>query len=135
MSISDSDIFNRLIIGDKAGAQKLMRKQAAYQMKHVERKTTPRCYACPHRVDNFTLERQTVFGKIDGKRRRRRIMPGDSWCVNGDMFRINGNHRRWWGFDRRCPLNPYTHTCLVCGKRMCTTLKMCKSCAKSREYL
>jgi len=130
-----NEIILRLLLGDNAGADKLRRKQEVYLRNHVERKDTPWCYDCPHMTENRGFERKPVCGKIDGKRRRRRIEPGDMWCLKDDMFRINLNHRRWWGFDRRCPLNPYTHHCEVCGQRMCTTLIMCRICKKSREYL
>lgn len=96
----------------------------------------PRCILCEHMVENRDLfDSKMITGKIDGKRRKRSIKPLDSWCVNGNMFRINKNQKRWWGFDRRCPLNPYTHTCEVCGTRMCISDTICKSCKKSRQYL
>ena len=130
-----NEIIRLLSSGDEAGADKIRRKQAAYLRNHVERKDTPRCYSCPHMAENMRFERKAVYGKIDGKRRKRWIEPFDIWCLKGDMFRVNLNHRRWWGFDRRCPLNPYTHHCSVCGKRMCTALRMCRACKKSRAYL
>ena len=116
-----------------------MDKKIKNYLKETDRRIQhekPRCYFCDHKVENKHLfETITITGRIDGKKRRKRVKPLDMWCLNGAMFRINKNHRRWWGFDRRCPLNPYTHTCLVCGRRMCTSKKMCSSCAKSRQYL
>jgi hypothetical protein len=115
------------LLGDREKAWELITGESK---NHVHK---PSCYTCPHRTKNENyFEKKAVFGKIDGKRRKRWIMPGDSWCLNGAMFRINLSHLRWWGFDRRCPLNPYNHHCELCGLRMCTADKMCKTCAKNR---
>lgn len=129
-------ILNRLANGDLAGAREYVRVSAGHKNHKERHPKAPYCSICQHKAENRDpCDSITVVGKIDGKKRRRRIKPGDMWCLNGTMFRINKNQRRWWGFDRRCPLNPHTHTCEVCGTRMCTYDKKCKSCAKSREYL
>lgn len=130
------EILRRIVSGDLAGAREYANSVAGRKKHRARHPDAPFCTVCPHKAENRDpVESKTVVGKIDGKKRRRRMKPGELWCLNGDMFRINKNQRRWWGFDRRCPLNPHTHSCEVCGKRMCTYNKMCKSCAKSREYL
>jgi len=72
-----------------------------------------------------------VRGVVNGKKKFVRVKHGEMYCANGDLFRINRNHVRWWGFARQCPLNPYTHTCLGCGQRMCTPKEVCSGCRKN----
>jgi hypothetical protein len=139
MKMTDKDfteMLYRVLQGDVAGAREYALR-AGSGMKHPKRHpAAPYCTACTHKAENRNLfEKQTVVGIIDGKKRKRRMKPGEMWCLNGTMFRINQNHRRWWGFDRRCPLNPHSHFCEACGTRMCTYDSMCKICARNRQYL
>jgi hypothetical protein len=58
---------------------------------------------------------------------------GEMYCSKGELFKINRNHVRWWGFSRKCELNPYKHTCLGCGQRMCTPKTVCSGCRKNND--
>ena len=93
-----------------------------------------RCYSCKYcRKHSMNAGDNRLKGKINGKTKTIRVKYGEIYCTYNEIFKINRNHIRWWGFSRNCPFNIYSHTCLGCGIRMCSPKKVCGGCLKNNE--
>ena len=100
----------------------------------IKKLTTPNCYTCDFLISpKRNIDEVYVKLLVNGKKKRIRVKYRDMYCINGTPFKINKNHVRWWGFSNRCPLNPYIHTCLGCGQRMCTQKTVCSGCRKNND--
>ena len=95
--------------------------------------TKPYCHKCEHLIAATKYGDVVISKTVNGKRKRFKIKSDEMYCNKGELFKINRNHVRWWGFSRQCPLNPYQHTCLGCGQRMCTTKTVCSGCRKNND--
>ena len=92
-----------------------------------------RCSYCKYCSTHNNMSDNRLTGKINGKKKTVRLKFGEMYCIYGNLFKINRNHVRWWGFSRACPFNIYKHTCLGCGIRMCSPKKVCGGCLKNNE--